>query len=112
MHQHNRGLENFARNASRHRVLSRKLLEFEGGVNSGRAQQQNRRAGAEGDYALTRYTTATEEDIFDNWLHPIETDPRTKVSGFIETMIEEELATDLSRPRDGRRPVKVGGLIN
>jgi hypothetical protein len=51
-------------------------LEFEGGVIYGRAQQQNRRAGAEGDYALTRYTTATEEDIFDNWLDPIETDPR------------------------------------
>jgi hypothetical protein len=33
---------------------------------------------------MTRYTTATEEDIFDNWLDPIETNLRTRVSGFID----------------------------
>ena len=59
-------------------------MEFERGVISGLAQQQNRRARAEGNYAMTRYTTATEEDIFDNWLDPIETNLRTRASGFID----------------------------
>jgi putative transposase len=45
-----------------------------------------------------------DEKLFDNWFDPIETDLRTKVRGFIETMIEEELETALSRPRYGRRP--------
>ncbi len=45
----------------------------------------------------------TEETLFDNWFDPIETDLRTKVRGFIETMIEEELETSLARPRYGRR---------
>jgi putative transposase len=44
-----------------------------------------------------------DEKLFDNWFDPIETDLRTKVRGFIETMIEDELETALSRPRYGRR---------
>jgi putative transposase len=69
----------------------------------------NRRANADGDYAMKRDSTkpaadATEERLFDDWFDPIEADLRTKVRGFIETMIEEELETALSRPRYGRRP--------
>jgi putative transposase len=41
--------------------------------------------------------------LFDSWFDPIETALRTKVRGFIETMIEEELETALSRPRYGRQ---------
>jgi len=47
---------------------------------------------------------AADERLFDNWFDPIETVLRTKVRGFIETLVEEELATALSRPRYGRRP--------
>jgi putative transposase len=39
----------------------------------------------------------------DNWFDSIETELRTKVRGFIEAMIEEELETALARPRYGRR---------
>jgi putative transposase len=45
----------------------------------------------------------TDEKLFDNWFDPIETKLRTKVRGFIEAMLEEELATTLARPRYGRR---------
>src|SRR3954471_17700818 len=41
--------------------------------------------------------------LFDSWFDPIEVGLRTKVRGFIEMMIEEELTTVLSRPRYGRR---------
>src|SRR4051794_2389533 len=41
--------------------------------------------------------------LFDSWFDPIEDGLRDKVRGFIETMIEEELTTALSRPRYGRR---------
>ena len=44
-----------------------------------------------------------DEKLFDNWFDPVETGLRAKVRGFIETMIEEELYTALSRPRYGRR---------
>jgi len=44
-----------------------------------------------------------DEGLFDNWFDPIETELRTKVRGFIETMIEEELEAALARPRYGRR---------
>ena len=47
---------------------------------------------------------AADERLFDNWFDPIETALRTKVRGFIETLVEEELETALSRPRYGRRP--------
>jgi hypothetical protein len=50
---------------------------------------------------MMRYTTATEEEIFDNWFDLIEADLHTRVSGFIETMIEEELETALSRAMGG-----------
>jgi putative transposase len=42
--------------------------------------------------------------LFDNWFDPIEMELRTKVRGFIEAMIEEELETALARPRYGRWP--------
>ena len=45
------------------------------------------------------------EKLFDNWFDPIETELRTKVRGFIEAMIEEELEMALARPRYGRRSV-------
>ncbi len=45
-----------------------------------------------------------DERLFDNWFDPIETALRTKVRGFIETLMEEELETALARPRYGRRP--------
>jgi putative transposase len=44
-----------------------------------------------------------DEKLFDKWFDPIETELRTKVRGFIETMIEEELEAALARPRYGRR---------
>ena len=44
-----------------------------------------------------------DERLFDNWFDPIETALRTKVRGFIETLVEEELETALARPRYGRR---------
>ena len=44
-----------------------------------------------------------DEKLFDNWFDPVETELRTKVRGFIEAMIEEELETALARPRYGRR---------
>jgi putative transposase len=44
-----------------------------------------------------------DKRLFDNWFDPIETELRTKVRGFIEAMIEEELETALGRPRYGRR---------
>ena len=43
------------------------------------------------------------EKLFDNWFDPVEASLRVTVRGFIETMIEEELDTALSRPRYGRR---------
>jgi putative transposase len=46
-----------------------------------------------------------DEKLFDNWFDPIETELRTKVRGFIEAMIEEELEMALARPRYGRRSV-------
>ena len=58
---------------------------------------------------MKRDTTKTpadvaDEKLFDNWFDPVETELRTKVRGFIEAMIEEELETALARPRYGRRP--------
>ena len=47
---------------------------------------------------------AADERLFDNWFDPIEMALRAKVRGFIETLVEEELETALSRPRYGRRP--------
>ena len=53
----------------------------------------------------TTKTAAVAADImlFDNWFDPIENGVRERVRGFIETMLEEELESALSRPRYGRR---------
>ena len=51
----------------------------------------------------TKAAAEVAERLFDNWFDPIETELRTKVRGFIEAMIEEELETALARPRYGRR---------
>jgi putative transposase len=48
-------------------------------------------------------TGEAEGLLFDSWFDPIEDGLRAKVRGFIETMMEEELTTALSRPRYGRR---------
>ncbi len=57
---------------------------------------------------MTKNTTTdrageAEDFLFDSWFDPIEDGLRAKVRSFIETMIEEELTTALSRPRYGRR---------
>ena len=41
--------------------------------------------------------------LFDDWFDAIEDGVRTRVRGFIETMLEAELSEALSRPRYGRR---------
>ena len=46
---------------------------------------------------------ATEEKLFDTWFDPVETILRSKVRGFLETMIAAELEAALARPRYGRR---------
>ena len=54
---------------------------------------------------------STAGTLFDAWFDPIETEVRTKVRGFIEAMIEEELSAALCRPRYGRHagsPVEDG----
>ena len=57
---------------------------------------------------MTKDTTkeaavAAEVLLFDDWFDAIEDGVRARVRGFIETMLEEELAGALSRPRYGRR---------
>ena len=52
-----------------------------------------------------------DERLFDNWFDPVEKVLRTKVRGFIETMIEEELEMALSRPRYGRRISRVRKIM-
>jgi len=53
----------------------------------------------------TTKTAAVAGDIMllDDWFDPIEDGVRARVRGFIETMLEEELDSVLSRPRYGRR---------
>jgi transposase-like protein len=46
---------------------------------------------------------AAENLLFDDWVDAIEDGVRSRVRGFIETMLEEELDAALSRPRYGRR---------
>ena len=41
--------------------------------------------------------------LFEDWFDAIEDGVRARVRGFIETLLEEELAGALSRPRYGRR---------
>ena len=88
-------------------MLSREWLEIEGGVISRMFNALTRRVNAEGDYAMDEDNTkpaadATAGTLFDDWFDPIEVAVRTKVRGFIEAMIEEELSTVLCRPRYGR----------
>jgi len=45
---------------------------------------------------------AAENFLFDDWVDAIEDGVRSRVRGFIETMLEEELDGVLSRPRYGR----------
>ena len=53
--------------------------------------------------STTAQVDQAEGLLFDSWFDAIEDGLRAKVRGFIETMIEEELTTALSRPRYGRR---------
>src|SRR5271167_4273321 len=60
-----------------------------------------------GDHAMTKATTkeaavAAEALLLDDWFDAIEDGVRARARGFIETMLEEELAGALSRPRYGR----------
>jgi putative transposase len=48
-------------------------------------------------------TPAEGAFLFDGWFDPIEAGLRTRVRGFIETLLEEELTAVLSRPRYGRQ---------
>jgi putative transposase len=57
---------------------------------------------------MTKDTTkeaavAAEVLLFDDWFDAIEDGVRARVRGFIETMLDGELAGALSRPRYGRR---------
>src|SRR3954454_11850710 len=65
---------------------------------------------------MVSHTTPARADeadglLFDSWFDPIEDGLRAKVRGFIETMIEEERTTALSRPRYGRRAVGGGAAL-
>jgi len=64
---------------------------------------------------ISNITTARAEEVegllFDSWFDPIEDGLRAKVRGFIETMIEEELTTALSRPRYGRGERAGAGVV-
>jgi transposase-like protein len=67
-----------------------------------------------GDHAMTKDNTnaaanAADMMLFDNWFDPIEDGVRSRVRGFIETMLEEELDVALSRPRYGRRKAPADG---
>jgi putative transposase len=46
---------------------------------------------------------AADPLLFDDWFDAIEDGVRSRVRGFIEAMVEEELSGTLSRPRYGRR---------
>jgi putative transposase len=61
-----------------------------------------------GDHAMTKDSmkgaaVAAEGLLFNDWFDAIEDGVRTRVRGFIEAMLEEELSYALSRPRYGRR---------
>ena len=51
----------------------------------------------------------TAVHLFDDWFDPIEAAVRDRVRGFIQAMIEDELAGTLERPRYGRRPKSSDG---
>jgi transposase-like protein len=50
----------------------------------------------------TEAAVAADHLLFDDWFDAIEDGVRARVRGFIEAMLEEELAGALSRPRYGR----------
>ena len=55
---------------------------------------------------MARPTTSAPAEgdfLFDGWFDPIEAGLRTRVRGFIEALLEEELTAVLSRPRYGRQ---------
>src|SRR5512147_3198407 len=85
------------------RVPSRKWLEFGGGVISGLFNQPGRRFGAGGDHAMTTDSMRVEDEaklfLGDAWSDPIEAGIRDRIRGFIEELIEEELAAALGRGR-------------
>jgi putative transposase len=63
---------------------------------------------------MTKDTTkeaavAAEGLLFDDWSDAIEDGVRARVRGFIERMLDEELAGALSRPRYGRLKPSEGG---
>jgi hypothetical protein len=59
----------------------------------------------------TMQTAAVAADLllFDDWSDAIEDGVRAHVRGFIEAMLEEELAVVLACPRYGRRKAMEGG---
>jgi hypothetical protein len=62
---------------------------------------------------MTKDTTkdlavAADHLLFDDWFDAIEDGVRGRVRGFIEAMLEEELAGALSRPRYGRLKTERG----
>ena len=57
----------------------------------------------------TTSTPAEGEFLIDGWFDPIEAGLRTRVRGFIETLLEEELTAVLSRPRYGRQADEAAG---
>jgi transposase-like protein len=54
----------------------------------------------------------TNELLSDSWFDPIESAVRDRVRGFIEELIEGELAAVLARPRYGRRATNGEGVAN
>jgi hypothetical protein len=87
-------------------VPSREWLEFEGGVISALFDQPTRRWRADGDHAMktdsTKGTTeAAEGTLFlgADWFDPLEAGVRTRISGFIEELLEAELDAALGRDR-------------
>jgi putative transposase len=58
------------------------------------------RATTKGDSPLLQ--NETEGRLFDNWIDPLETAIRSRIRGFIEVLIHEELDSALARPRYGR----------
>jgi hypothetical protein len=101
-------------------VPSGKWLEFAGGVISGLFNQPGPALPRRGDHAMTTDSMRAEDDaklfVGDAWSDPIEAGIRDRIRGFIEELIEEELAAALDedgtnaasarrwRSRPGRRP--------
>lgn len=82
------------------RVTSGKRLEIEVAQSSDCPNRPNWRPRTDRDYAMKRDTTAradaTGAGFLDNWFDLPETILRSKVRGFLKTMIEEELEAVLA----------------